>query len=309
MKPYSLFLRLSLAGQIISQFASATDLRIPSAVRQRIDSAIAIFPSTDLSGTVENPAASRASLKALADLITPELLQAARDKQGEFLDAKLVVLADALTREPARFDEIQRYYITDGGKNALYERSGGKRPEFLPIVVFAPMLRPEHATAEYRLAWEFFTLMSWIRGAPSGFSDLTETALVKIGDPRSVPVIEYRYSAAATDPRMDPNRFNRLLLEFPSETALRALLICVEEWNKQAEVRQANASSLPPGLSYADAVGAENAGADPTAEIKKMRLESPKKADAWRDVVSKGVGANRNQKLILEKIKVALQAN
>jgi hypothetical protein len=304
MNSYSIFFKSLLISTMVFQFARASDLSIPSAIQLKIDNAIAVFPSKSVTGPAKNPAAARASLSGLAEMLTPQLVKAAKDKEGDTLNAKLIIIADALTREPARFDKIQRYYVSEGERNSLRERYGDNSGvQIAPVVITAPTLRPEHSTPDYRLVWEFFMLMTWFP-APEQFNNRVEEALIKIGDPRSVPVIEHRYRDAASDPWQKPDHFNSLLLEFPSERALRALLSCVEEWDEKAVVRRKKDPVSPiPGLSHTEVAG------DPTAQIKTLQWLSPKKADAWREVAAKGRGATPEQRITLEKIRAALQSN
>ena len=142
-------------------------------------------------------------------------------------------------------------------------------------------------------------LIPWLPQGLQFFPELVNQTLREIADPRSVPVVEYAYKAASTNSREDPNLFNRLLLEIPSEASLRALLTCGEEWAKQKKVRKAAFANSIPGLGPDESLG------DISVEIANFRVESPTKVEAWKRIVEKGKGGNAVQTLILQKIRVA----
>ena len=299
MKNHSHFRTSTLLLLYITAFhvTDAADLSVPQSVQQKIADALSTAANSEV--LTKNPAAFREALVALNKTVTPELLRAAGKKEGDGINAKLIVIADALALHPTRFAEIDEYYVSNGVENSRIERQGGVKPLAVPVVDFAPSLRPEHATAEYRLVWEAYMLIPWLPQGLQFFPELVNQTLREIADPRSVPVVEYAYKAASTNSREDPNLFTRLLLEIPSEASLRALLTCGEEWAKQKEVRKAAFANSIPGLGPDESLG------DISVEIANFRVESPTKVEAWKRTVEKGKGGNAVQTLILQKIRVA----
>jgi hypothetical protein len=230
---------------LLGSLAKAADLDVPPLLQQKLEAAT--IKATDILLLDKNPAVFGEALKDIATSLTPSIIEAAKDKESDGINAKLIVLAAAFSQDRAPFDELHKYYITDGAKNFRAER--GETMQFLSKVDFAPTLRLEHATERFRLAWELYMFHSWVPGARAYFSERVEQALVQIGNPRSIQTIAFRFNQAAGDSRTEAGHFIRLLLQFPSKAAVPALLDCLRVWDARAEDRKGGGGSPPiPGL-------------------------------------------------------------
>jgi hypothetical protein len=246
MKPQRHILAWTIAIALPGSLAKAADLDLPPLLQQKLE--VVTVTATDRSLLLRNFAAFGDALKDVGASLTPAIVKAAKDKEGDDMNAKLIVLAHAYSQDRAPFDELYKYYVTDGLKNSRAER--GETSQFLSKVYSAPTIRPEHATERFRLAWEFYMFHSVILGTPrENFSKRVEQALVQIGNPRSIQTIAFRFNQAAGDSRTEAAHFIRLLLQFPSKAAVPALLDCLRVWDARAEDRKGGGGSPPiPGL-------------------------------------------------------------
>jgi hypothetical protein len=87
-----------------------------------------------------------AALDTMAALLTPELEQLARGYEGEDIVAKLVAIAAHRRDRPEMYQEMIEVYVKPQPPIA---RGLPARPQ---------LAKPEHLTAEHRLAWEYYVL-------------------------------------------------------------------------------------------------------------------------------------------------------
>lgn len=196
----------------------------------------------------ERPNATYRALEKLAGKIDRETADAALRLEGESLSAKIVVIASNWRACESLSEELNKYYAQ---LRIPPEKTGEpERRQPLTHVDTTPQLRNEHVTQRYRLSWEAYVLMAKVRFEPVFFRDTVCDALARIGDPKSVIVLEYRLGKLCSDPKAETMPLIFALARLPSQQSLKALLASAELWDSLAPTRHAtgNPPPLPGGL-------------------------------------------------------------
>lgn len=227
----------------VLQLAAGADVDLPAPVVELIEHALAV--AADTSMPPKNPAAFERALDQLAKGVDSSSVATSAANEGRSIRAKIIVVAQKRSENPEPFRSIYDYYVVNALSNYSKAHPGVRS---LPAVIPTPPIDLQHIGPEFRLSWECYLLIEWVRGASEDFLSTTLEALIAIGDPRSVPAIAYRLKRLAVDPRGDFGPLIRALAYLPSEDGLRALLHCVEFAEKSVAVRHEKASILIPGL-------------------------------------------------------------
>jgi hypothetical protein len=159
-----------------------------------------------------------AAASELASRIDPDTAQKMRAAEGESIEAKLATIILDRNLRPEIYDEIERTYFIRVAKPT------SRAPT-------APPVLPQHATENYRLAWEFFLLRP--AGGLAFKSDLRAMeALAQVNNPASILALLHCYQLTTRQGipsrRVDTQQswlFNALS-RFQNRAGLKALLEC-----------------------------------------------------------------------------------
>ena len=211
-------------------------------------------------------------LRKIGELLNESMVLSLRNAPAGDPVTEILLVADEVARRPKALDELRQWYGRKQGqipveflmshlppgreRDELVAKKGPPPPGSLPRTFRgvagrkAYRLRPEHATPEYRLAWEAILL-----AVPSKekmtIRENTFEALARIKDPRTLPIItEYFRSEIGIAPhhwhlgKEQAEKALGLISKFESREMLDAFLECF----KLAEA-QGRADDNKPGFS------------------------------------------------------------
>lgn len=289
-KPSATIIAAATTLAVACKGMSAESL-LPQATVELADKALEL--AGDRSLPAKNPAAFAAALDKLVPSLDPTSAKTSIEQEAKDIRAKTAFLALSRSEHPLRFRNVLDYYFNN-------VPAAPSKQKIARAVERAPDLLPEHATEEYRPAWEFCLLIAWFSGAPEQWQERTIEALTKIGNPRSAIVLGRRISEMATDPRADANLMITALVRIPSDESLKALLRSIEAWEVSSDVRKQGAANLLPGLG-------PNCDARTNAveAFKVLKAEEPEKLLLWRDTMDgyPKEGISKEQNSILASLQ------
>jgi hypothetical protein len=186
----------------------------------------------------ESQAAFEQALTMLAERVNPETAEASGASEGEDMRAKLIQVALNRRNQPQAYAALRGSYI---GRAV-------ERPETLPqakspistarVVSVTPEIVGEHATPDFRLAWEFYLLSPHLELSAAYFEFRVVEALSKIADPRSLLSIAHRYKVLAERSGAAVRNLNWALCRFPGQRGLSTVIEALKVWADSADVRK-----------------------------------------------------------------------
>jgi hypothetical protein len=154
-----------------------------------------------------------------AEQMTSEERELALANEAASIEGKLAAIAVDRRRHPEIYDEIMRSYVD---------------PDWGPIqprVMQTPVLRPEHVSEAYRLAWEFSLLMP-----ASQAKHRAAEALGAIGNPASAITLLHACKVGARAGVLEA--LARMPSRAAGDAALEVLAIATEQWPLAADLQE-----------------------------------------------------------------------
>jgi hypothetical protein len=235
----------------------------------------------------ERPRVTHEALEKLSEKIDREMGVRAVQLEEESLSAKIVVMALNWSKCRILGEEIDKYY---GQLRIPPERFGEpERRQPLKQVDTSPQLLCKHVTEEYRLGWELYMLMSRVRFEPKFLRDNSYEAIARIGNKKSVVVLDYRLKKLCSDPEAETMGLVMALVRIPSRRSLDVLIESAQLWK---ELRPKRLAILNPPIKPGEVGPLERP--EPDEDVRRNVVEAftqlsttfPEKVAPWKEIIA-----------------------